>query len=239
MKTNKTVNICIIIIIILTVSCLLLLYLYNSGSIVDLLKDIIPSILSALFISITVIFFNVFGIKLSFKNEEAFVNSFQSVDWGEALKGAKKMDLVVLHLDNWTSRYRDNIIDFLEHGGKIRIILMNKNSKYINIAAERLCKTKKVFILKIERTIENLKRDAKLAKASEDALQIYYYDDLINYPIMKIDNKTGFSVFAHFNDSVVQSPFLNPLSNLSNTIVNDFIDREIEELIKKSTKMDN
>ena len=168
-----------------------------------------------------------------------FFDQFYSLQWDNLLPSCSRLDICVHYFDNWVSQNRRPLLDFIEKGGTIRIVLPNfKNEEVVRQINSRFEEdsTEQRIAEKINNTksrLEVLQRESNRT----NILEVYFTDHMIWYCGIRLDNRVLIlSPFEHRRNMRVEAPVVI-IQLDENREIREWFDKEFSWLIQNSTTL--
>jgi hypothetical protein len=130
-----------------------------------------------------------------------FYSNYYNIKWDISLRDARQLEIIVNYFDSWARNNWESIVEVYRRNGNISIFMTNpENPKYMDIMKDRYPDHSVPEIKKcIWDTVKVLYSALESSKPSNGELKIYFYDGILNYSTIRINNeKAIYSAYEQF-----------------------------------------
>lgn len=141
--------------------------------------------------------------------DSAYYEEFDHVPWDDFIRTSSTIDICVHYFDTWISSHTRALMDFFNHGGRIRIVLPNpKNESLVRIIKQRFPEYDEEQVkTKIAYTSSRVALILEQATHKDARVETYYLDDFILYCGVRFDRRVlVLSPFEHLREMRVAAP---------------------------------
>jgi hypothetical protein len=174
--------------------------------------------------------------KIAEKGDAKIYSKFGDIPWDELFLTCSNLDILLHYFDSSLNSQYDSLLQILNNGGTIRIILPNyENDGIIKIIKKRFPELSDLTIKeKIKNTRHQLNALLDETTNKKAKVKIYLLDDMIFYAGLNIDNRILIiSPFEHNRLAYVEAPAL--LIYLDrNLVIQRWFINEFDYLIQKA-----